>query len=215
MDPREIEATSMAIIEPYLKEFQFRSGEKEIYKRVIHTTGEPSIASQIKISPNFVSVTTAALRRKCTIITDAEMVKAGINKRNLTICGNDVVCAIHDPEVIKLAQKVGTTRAVAAVSYLAPEIEQSIFAVGNAPTALYEVLRLIVEGDLRPAAIIGVPVGFVGAAESKELLISLAPQLAEMGIAWIALQGTRGGSAIAATIINALLIQVTREEQNV
>ena len=157
---------------------------------MIHTTGEPSIASQIKISPNFVSVTTAALRRKCTIITDAEMVKAGINKRNLTICGNDVVCAIHDPEVIKLAQKVGTTRAVAAVSYLAPEIEQSIFAVGNAPTALYEVLRLIVEGDLRPAAIIGVPVGFVGAAESKELLISLALNCGN-GDCLIALQGTR------------------------
>ena len=210
MDPRKIEETSMLIIEPYLAEYQFRPGEKEIYKRIIHTTGDPDIAALISISPNFVTEVALALQSGCSIITDAEMVKAGINKRNLASYGNEVLCGIQDPAVANLAQEMGITRSAAAVCHLAERIEESIFAVGNAPTALFEVLRLVKEENLRPAAIIGVPVGFVGAAGSKDLLMSLAPQLEARGIAWISLKGTRGGSSIAATIINAMLLWIAR-----
>lgn len=211
-DPRKIEQTSMAIIEPFLADFDLKPGEKEIYQRIIHTTGDPSIASAIRLSPSFVEGAVTILKSGCTIITDVEMIKAGINGSNLAVYGNKVECAIRNPEVASLAQELGTTRAATAVRFLAESIEGNVFAVGNAPTALFEILRLVMEEDLRPAVIIGVPVGFVGAVESKDLLVSLAPELEQRKIGWISLQGTRGGSTIATAIINALLILATRGE---
>lgn len=214
-EPAQIEMTSMAIIESYLQELNLGDLEKVVYKRIIHTAGDPELVNLIKLSSDFAKRSVGALKIGATIVTDVQMVKAGINKKNLKLYDNKVLCEIQNQEVAVLAKQLQTTRSAAAVNYLKAELQDSIFVVGNAPTALYEILRISLEEDIRPAAIIGVPVGFVGAAESKELLISLETELKTRNIAWASLEGTKGGSAIAASIINALLILSTKGETDV
>lgn len=201
VDPREIEKKSMMIIEESLPQLQQAEGrEREIIKRVIHTTGDLSCASLVKIAPGAVDAGLAAIRGGRNIITDVNMLKTGLIKERMNCFGVTAHCLISDPEVIAEAGKTGQTRAMVAMRKGAALAGGGIIAVGNAPTALFELCRMIREGEARPALVVGTPVGFVGAAESKEVLM-------DTGILYITMPGTRGGSTVAAAIINSLLLQ--------
>ena len=196
-DPMGIERKSMEIISKYLKEKAFTPEETKIVSRIIHAAGDPDYANHIVIHPEFIASARKALLAGKGVITDVRMVETGINKKRLADFGGITLCAIDDAEVAETAKREGITRSMAAMRKLAPNIKDAIVAIGNAPTALYEVLRLAQEGN-RPAAIVGVPVGFVGAAESKEELL-----LAD--IPFLTVRGNKGGSTIACSAINALL----------
>ncbi|MCL6610670.1 MAG: precorrin-8X methylmutase [Peptococcaceae bacterium] len=199
-DPGEIEKKSMAIIEDSLPELKnIPAPEREIIKRVIHTTGDLGCVSLVKMSPGAVEAGLAAIRKGKPIMSDVNMLKAGLIAHRMEKFGVGAFCLIGDPEVIRESRREGVTRAMAAMRRGAPAAEGGIIAVGNAPTALFTLCRLIREGKARPALVVGTPVGFVGAAESKEMLMGT-------GIEYITMPGTRGGSTIAASIVNALLL---------
>lgn len=200
-DPGEIERKSMSIIEESLPELgNFPPAQREIIKRVIHTTGDLSCMNMVKISPGAVEAGLEAIRRGCTILTDVNMLKTGLITGRMDTFGVRANCLISDPEVILESQKSGLTRAMVAMKKGAPLAQKGIVAIGNAPTALFELCRMIREGEVLPALVVGTPVGFVGAAESKEMLT-------ETAVHYITIPGTRGGSTIAASIVNALLLQ--------
>jgi len=198
-NPREIENKSMEIIEGYIKGYEFSPVEKSVVKRVIHTTGDPAIITDIKFAPGAGETGIKIIKDSANIFTDVSMLKAGINSRKLSDFGGQVYCAIANTETIKAAKEWKITRSAAAMRLWGKKLDSSIIAIGNAPTALFEVLSMIEKGVIKPALIIGTPVGFVGAAESKNLMVTknLVP--------YITLTGTRGGSPIAASIVNALL----------
>ncbi|MCL6478268.1 MAG: precorrin-8X methylmutase [Peptococcaceae bacterium] len=199
-DPREIEKKSMAIIEESLPGLQsFPAPEREIIKRVIHTTGDLGCIALVKISPGAVDAGLAAIRSGRVILTDVNMLKAGLIAERMNRFGVRAHCLISHPEVVAEARQRGQTRAMVAMKKGASMAENGVIAVGNAPTALFELCRMIREGEARPALVVGTPVGFVGAAESKEMLM-------ETGVNYITMPGTRGGSTVAASIVNALLL---------
>ena len=198
-DPGSIESRSMEIIETQLPELaRLQAGEKEIVKRVVHTTGDVTIAGLLRIHPGAVEAGLAAIRAGKTVITDINMLKAGINAKRLALFGAAARCYIGDEDVAEEARRLGQTRAMVAMRKAAPEMNGGIVAIGNAPTALFALGELIDRGEVAPALIVGTPVGFVGASESKEILT-------QMGVPYITIPGTRGGSAIAAAVVNALL----------
>ncbi|MFZ5651257.1 MAG: precorrin-8X methylmutase [Bacillota bacterium] len=202
-DPGRIERKSMSIIEESLPDLKnFPPVEREIIKRVIHTTGDLACMSMVRISPWAVESGLDAIRRGCSVLTDVNMLKTGLISARMDAFGVSAHCLISDPEVIQESRKSGITRAMLAMKKGAALAHNGIVAVGNAPTALFELCRMISEGEARPALVVGTPVGFVGAAESKEMLM-------ETGVHYITMPGTRGGSTIAASIVNALLIQAT------
>lgn len=204
-NPQAIEAKSMEIIEGLLAGHNWSEAEKQVVKRVVHTTGDPEFANLIRIHPQGVQAGIEAIQRGAKVITDVEMVCSGVNKKNLAKAGGSVTCYLNHPEVLERAKEWGTTRTMAALRLHREEIAGSIVAVGNAPTALIEALRLSQEEGIRPALIVGCPVGFVGAAESKELL-------AEGDIPFLTVKGNKGGSNIAAAMVNALIyLSVQRE----
>lgn len=198
-DPKGIETKSMEIIEGFLQGMRLTEAEKKVVKRVVHTTGDPEVAGDVIIHPDAIAAGLAALRGGASVITDVTMVQAGINKNKLSSYGGEVRCLIHDEQTVAEAKRLGVTRAMVATRRQAAEMNDNVVAIGNAPTALFELLRLIEEGKTKPALIIGVPVGFVGAKESKELLVHQAP------VPFITLWGNKGGSNVAASIVNALL----------
>lgn len=199
-DPREIENISMAIIEAGLPDLKsFPPGEREIIKRVIHTTGDLGCLRLVKVSPGAVEAGLAAIRGGKPVLTDVNMLKTGLISDRLDRFGVRAFCLISHPEVVRESREHGLTRAMVAMRKGAPEARGGIVAVGNAPTALFTLCRMIREGEARPALVVGTPVGFVGAAESKEMLM-------ENGVEYITMPGTRGGSTIAAAIVNALLL---------
>jgi precorrin-8X/cobalt-precorrin-8 methylmutase len=180
------EAIDLAAIDPQLR---------EIAIRLVHTAGDPTVIDGLSASAGAVARAKSALARGAPILVDAEMVAAGITGD----APGGVICTLNHESVPELAERRGTTRSAAAVDFWQPHLEGAVVAIGNAPTALYRLLELIAAGVPKPAAIIGFPVGFVGAAESKEAL------MAQAGVPWIALAGRRGGSALAAAAVNALL----------
>lgn len=199
-DPREIEKKSMAIIEETLPELALLPvKEREIIKRVVHTTGDPGCAGMVSISPGAVEAGIGAIRNGCGIFTDVNMVRTGLIVRCMEEFGVKAHCLITDPEVVELARREGITRAMAAMKKGAPLAQNGIVAIGNAPTALFTLITMIDRGEVKPALVVGTPVGFVGAAESKDALT-------QAGVPYITLPGTRGGSTIAAAIVNALLL---------
>lgn len=198
-DPGEIESRSMEIIEGYLNDVNLSPVEKSVVKRVIHTTGDPEITGAIRFHPRAVEAGLKALRSGAPIYTDVNMLKSGINGKRLAVYGGQMFCSISDSHVIRAAANWGITRAAAAIRLYGRQLDKAVLAIGNAPTALFEVLDLIRREVCRPAVIVGTPVGFVGAAESKNLLV------AQDTVPYISLLGTRGGSPIAASMINALL----------
>ncbi|MBM7867207.1 precorrin isomerase [Heliobacterium gestii] len=200
-DPRAIESKSMDIIDGLLGPLPISEGERKVIKRVVHTTGDPEFAKLVRWSDGAVSTGITALARGASVYTDVNMVRVGVNSRLLAGKGADAVCAISEPRVIAEAQRTGKTRAMTAFELLAPEMDGAVIAIGNAPTALFHLLSMVKEGRCRPALIVGTPVGFVGAAESKEALT-------EADVPFITVRGNKGGSTVAAAIVNAMLLQM-------
>ncbi len=176
---------------------------QEVAIRLVHACGMPEIATTLSWSPAFVSAALAALRRGAPILVDVQMVAQGILPRQR---GNKVLCTINDPRVPSLAMNLGTTRSAAAVSLWQEWLQGALVAIGNAPTALFSLLEGLPAGGPQPAAIIGFPVGFVSAVEAKEALISHPGN-----VPYLTLRGCRGGSAMAAAAVNALLDITARQ----
>ncbi len=166
--------------------------------RMVHACGDVDLPQDIAIHPQLVRATRTALNAGAPIFTDAEMTASGITRRRLP-AANEVRCLLHDPRVPDLARRWQTTRTAAAVSLWGGDLEGAVVAIGNAPTALFHLLELIAGGGPHPAAIIGIPVGFVGSAESK---IALADN--PWDVPYLVVHGRRGGSALCAAAINAL-----------
>ena len=198
-NPKEIEDKSMQIIYDYVKDLGLTDDEVRVVSRTVHASGDVEYAQLFKMIPDAVQKGIEALDNGADIYTDVEMVRTGISKPALKLRGNEVHCLIKDENVAKMAKELGVTRSIAAMRTFGKQLEGQIVAIGNAPTALFEVIRLMNEENIRPAAIIGTPVGFVGAAESKDLLI------AESKVPYITVTGTKGGSPIAASCINAVM----------
>lgn len=199
--PAQIEARSFEIITKELGNRTFPEDQAQVIKRVIHTTADFEYADNLEFSPDAVAAALKALQQGCRIITDTNMVKAGINKEKVASLGGEVNCFMADSDVKEAAVQRHTTRAVASMEKAAALKEDCIFAIGNAPTALIRLYELIEEGHIKPKLIIGVPVGFVNVIQSKELIMSLP-------IPYIVAKGRKGGSNVAAAICNALLYQL-------
>ena len=170
--------------------------------RMIHGSGQVDLVDDLVIHPDLVSVARSALMLGAPILCDARMVAMGITAGRLP-AGNDVHCFLTDPRVPSLAEAWGTTRTAAAVSLWEPLLDGAVVAIGNAPTALFHLLEMVLDGGPRPAAIVGCPVGFIGAAESKEALASFGRDHG-IDLPFVTVRGRRGGSAMASSAINAL-----------
>ncbi|MFD9500970.1 precorrin-8X methylmutase [Streptomyces sp. NPDC060035] len=170
----------------------------QVAVRMIHACGMVDLVRDLAFSPDAVADARAALRSGAPILCDVAMVASGVTRKRLP-AANEVVCTLSDPAVPELAAKLGTTRSAAALELWRDRMEGAVVAVGNAPTALFRLLEMIEEGAPRPAAVIGVPVGFIGAAESKDALAAHPS-----GLEHLIVRGRRGGSAIAAAAINAI-----------
>ncbi|MCI1305736.1 MAG: precorrin-8X methylmutase [Lachnospiraceae bacterium] len=201
--PMDIEKRSFEIITEMLGDRTFEPQNEPVIKRVIHTTADFDYADHLVFSENAVAKGIEALRSGCDIVTDTEMAKAGINKRILGKLGGTVHCFMSDPDVAAEAKRRGVTRAIVSMEHAAGLSKPCIFAIGNAPTALFALNHLIEEGKLSPVLIVGVPVGFVNVVESKELII-------RSGTPHIVARGRKGGSNVAAAICNAMLYQIMR-----
>lgn len=200
--PMAIEDRSMEIIAPHLEGLNLTAEEKIICSRIIHAAGDVGYAPIVKIHPDLVTVAKAAILSGKNIFTDVEMVRRGISIKTFRKFGGEIFCKISDVDTRELAKSEGITRAMAAMRIFDKRLDGQIVAIGNAPTALFEVLRLIREENIRPSVIIGVPVGFVGAAESKSQLA------AQNEIPYVTVAGTKGGSSIAVAVVNALLYMI-------
>ncbi|GAB3579843.1 precorrin-8X methylmutase [Calidifontibacter terrae] len=201
-DGAEIYRRSFATIRERTDLRGFAAGVEPVVARVIHAAGDPELVGSVAAAPDVVAAASNALRSGATIFTDSVMLASGITRARLP-ADNEVVCLLRDPRVPALAAQWGTTRAAAAVSLWGEQLEGAVVAIGNAPTALFHLLEWIHDGGPRPAAIVGIPVGFVGSAESK---VALAEHRLADGrvIPWFTVHGHRGGSAMAAAAVNAL-----------
>jgi precorrin-8X/cobalt-precorrin-8 methylmutase len=197
-DGAAIYARSFAIIRAEADLTRFAPEEADVAVRMIHACGEVEAARHIVFGPGFVAAARAALAAGAPIFCDAEMVAHGVTRARLP-ANNEVICTLRDPRVPALAQSLGTTRSAAALDLWADRLAGSVVAIGNAPTALFRLLELIAAGAPKPAAVLGIPVGFVGAAESKEALAA-DPH----GVPWLVVRGRIGGSAMTAAALNAL-----------
>ena len=206
VQPAEIEKKSFEIISRELGDRVIPAEREAIVKRVIHTTADCDYVESLCFSPDAVEKGLAALKEGAVIVTDTQMARSGVNKAALAKLGGRVECFMSDEDVAAAAKAAGTTRATASMDKAAalPEALAGglIMAVGNAPTALIRLDELMKEGKIKPALIIGVPVGFVNVVESKELIMN-------SGASYIVARGRKGGSNVAAAICNALLYQAT------
>ena len=196
-DGAEIYRKSFAIIRAEADLSRFKALEEKVAVRIIHACGTTDIVGDIEMSPTFAASARAALLRGAPILCDAKMVAHGITRSRLPK-GNNVICTLDEPAVARLAAQAGNTRSATALELWRPHLEGAIVAIGNAPTSLFRLLEMLDEDAPLPAAIIGVPVGFVGAAESKEALRS------QRRVPFLVVRGRRGGSAMAVAAINAL-----------
>ncbi len=197
-DGAAIYERSFAIIRAEADLSRFSREEAEIAVRMIHACGQVEAAAAIEFAPGLVEAARAALRRGAPILCDAAMVAQGITRARLP-AKNEVVCTLNDPSVKELAAKRGTTRSAAALELWGDRLEGALVAIGNAPTALFHLLEMLEARAARPAAILGVPVGFVGAAEAKAALAANS-----FGVPYLIVRGRMGGSAMTAAAVNAL-----------
>jgi precorrin-8X/cobalt-precorrin-8 methylmutase len=195
----EIEQESFRIIDAEMGEHSFPRDQWSVVRRVIHTTGDFEFARQLRFHPRAIEAGVAALRGGAAIITDTRMIQVGLSTWRLQWFGNQVLAPMSDPETQSLAKELGTTRSVAAFRHYRHQLHGAVVAIGNAPTALLEVLRSIAEDGVRPALVIGVPVGFVQALEAKDALWRKQEQPA------ITCLGRKGGSTVAVAVLHALL----------
>ena len=201
--PMEIEKRSFEIITELLGDRKLDPENEPVIKRVIHTTADFEYADNLVFSPGAVAKGIEALKAGCHIVTDTSMAMSGINKTILGKLGGQVHCFIADPDVAEEAKARGITRSAVSMEKAAKLDKPCIFAVGNAPTALIALHELMEAGAVKPALIIGVPVGFVNVVESKELIL-------QDDVPFIVARGRKGGSNVAAAICNARLYQITR-----
>jgi len=197
-DPAEIYRQSFAIIQAEADLKRFDADTRSVVVRMIHACGMVDLADDIVVSPEFAKNARAALEAGAPVLCDVEMVRHGVITR-LMPKANEVLCLLNDPQVREIATRDATTRSAAQVDLWADRMGGAVIAIGNAPTALFRLLELIDAGAPKPAAIIGVPVGFVGAVESKDALAG-DPR----GVEFLTVTGRRGGSALASSAVNAI-----------
>jgi precorrin-8X/cobalt-precorrin-8 methylmutase len=195
-DGAEIYRNSFAIIRREANLARFSTLEERVAVRIVHACGMVEIVGDLVFAAGAAEAAAEALQRGAPILCDARMVAEGVTRARLP-AHNEVLCTLGDPAVAELAARLATTRSAAALDLWGPRLAGAIVAIGNAPTALFRLLEMLQAGAPRPAAIVGVPVGFVGAAESKEALLST-------GLPAIVVRGRKGGSAMAAAAVNAL-----------
>ena len=199
LKPEAIESESFRIIDSEVGPHSYDRQQWSVVRRMIHTTADFELAQATAFAPAVVERALVVLRGGAKILCDTNMVLSGVNKVRLAGLGGSIACHVADPLVASEAKKAGLTRSTFALRKGVAE-GCRVFLIGNAPTALFELLRLVEAGVVQPELIVGVPVGFVGAAESKEALLATE-------LPYITIKGRKGGSAIAAAILNALLIQ--------
>ncbi|MDD2852528.1 MAG: precorrin-8X methylmutase [Desulfuromonadaceae bacterium] len=208
MKPEEIEEESFRIIDCEAGEHGWPTEEWQIVRRMIHTSADFEYVHSLVFSENAVEKALLALKKGGGIVTDTTMALSGISKPRLARFGSTVSCHVADPDVAEQAKREGITRSIAAMRKGVANRDNQIFVIGNAPTALFELLRLIETGAVTPALIIGLPVGFVGAEESKNALAA-----GTHDIPFITNIGRKGGSNVAAAVINALAIMAAESSQ--
>ena len=179
----------------------FSAEQAQIVVRIIHACGMVDVAQSVMMTEDFVSSARKSLKKSCAVLCDSEMVAHGITRARLP-ADNAVVCTLRDARTPDLARQIGNTRSAAALDLWGEKLAGAVVAIGNAPTALFHLLELLDAGVPKPAAVIGLPVGFVGAAESKEALAK------RHDIPWLVVHGRLGGSAMAAAAVNALASEV-------
>jgi precorrin-8X/cobalt-precorrin-8 methylmutase len=197
-DGAAIYERSFAIIRAEADLSRFTPEEAEIAVRMIHACGQVDVARSIEFAPGLVEAARAALLRGAPILCDAAMVAHGVTRARLP-ARNEVVCTLRNPSVPELAARLGTTRSAAALELWGEQLDGALVAIGNAPTALFHLLEMLETGAARPAAILGIPVGFVGAAESKAALAANS-----LRVPYLIVRGRMGGSAMTAAAVNAL-----------
>jgi len=196
-DGAAIYERSFAIIRTEADLARFNGAAERVVVRMIHACGMTDLPRDVEMSDDFAEAAQGALRAGAPILCDAKMVANGVTRARLP-AGNDVLCTLDDPQVPALAAEMGTTRSAAAMELWRPRLAGSVVVIGNAPTSLFRLLELLDAGAPKPAAVIGIPVGFVGAAESKEALAK------DGRVPFVVVHGRRGGSAMAAAAVNAL-----------
>ncbi|MCY0887362.1 MAG: precorrin-8X methylmutase [Alicyclobacillaceae bacterium] len=204
--PQEIEAKSFSIITEELGEHPFAESEFPVVQRVIHASADFDLGRSLVFQGDAVAAGVTAIRAGRAVVADVQMVQSGISKPRLAQFGCEVHVHISDPDVAAEAKRRNTTRAIVSVQKAAAEHPGAIYAIGNAPTALLELIRLVRCGEAHPSLIVGVPVGFVSAAESKEELLSL-------DVPFITNRGRKGGSAVAVAIVNALSLMAAEKDR--
>lgn len=196
-DGAEIYKKSFAIIRAEAELSRFDEYEEKVAVRIIHACGMVEAAADIFFSPNMVKIAREAIQNGAPILCDANMIASGITRARLP-ANNEVICTLSDPRVPELAKTIGNTRSAAAMELWGDKMEGAVVAIGNAPTSLFYLLEMLDRGMPKPAAVIGMPVGFVGAAESKEAL------MADGRVPYAVVRGRKGGSAMTVAAINAI-----------
>jgi len=200
LQPRAIEDRSFQIIAEELGDHHYTDQQFPVVQRVIHATADFEIGRGMIFHPDAVRAGIHAIQGGKGVVADVQMVQSGISKPRLEKWGNQIHCFISDQDVMEQAKAAGVTRAIMSMRKAVRQAEGAVFAIGNAPTALFELIRLVREEGVRPGLIVGVPVGFVSAAESKALLAGLEE------VPFITNRGRKGGSPVAVAIVNALSI---------
>ena len=206
MKPMDIERRSFEIIAEELGDRRLDPEYDLLIRRVIHTTADFDYADSLAFSPHAVRAAMEAIRSGCDVVTDTTMALSGINKRILAKFGGTARCFIGDADVTEEAKRRGTTRSLISMEKAARELGDCVFAIGNAPTALLSIRDLVRAGRLAPKLVIGVPVGFVNVVEAKEEIMAL-------GVPYIVARGRKGGSNVAAAIVNSILYQMAEREE--
>ena len=197
-NPKDIETKSFQIVDKHLRNIKLPRFQKEVVKRVLHATSDLNYAKDLIFHSKAIKNGMAAIKKGRDVVVDASMVKAGINKKTLSGFGGRVICFVNNERVARQASRLNITRSMLSMRKASKLMNGGIVAIGNAPTALFEVCDLVSKGKARPALIIGLPVGFVGAKEAKKKLRTLK-------IPYITNRSRYGGSSVAAACVNALL----------
>ncbi len=208
MKPKEIEDLSFKIIDKEAKNHGFTPEKWQVLRRIIHTTADFEYLKTIRFHPNAISIAISTILKGKAIFTDTNMARVGIRSSVLDKFNISAQCLINAPKVCKMAEEKEMTRAKASVICAAADVEGGIYVVGNAPTALFEIIKLFKQNLISPALVIGFPVGFVNAAESKAALI-------ETKIPYITNHGRKGGSNVAASVVNALTLLAIEKFNNI
>jgi len=209
-DPDRIEKKSFEIIDAHVNISAYPPICRPVVRRLVHTTGDFQFAETVDINEEAVRAGMRAIRSGAKIICDVNMVETGINKNRLAPFKSSIITAISHPAVARLSEKEGVTRAIKAAEFLKDEMDGAVILCGNAPTFLFRVVDFIDKNEIKPALVVGMPVGFVGAAESKEALCGLSSR-----VSLIANRGNKGGAALCAAVINALVKNILAEDKGI